>query len=60
MIEVELTKREAVELARISDEANRKIRIFWVKTLKKRGYTNVSIAKELELSESTVRKILKG
>lgn len=59
MDEINLTKKESIELAKISDEADRKIRIFWVKALKERGYTNVAIGKEFGITESTVRSILK-
>jgi DNA-binding NarL/FixJ family response regulator len=58
-IKKNLTDVERRELKRIKDETFRMERNFWIRAMKTRGYTNVQIGKEFDLTESTVREILK-
>lgn len=48
------------EFNAIEKENSRRWRNFHVRVLKSQGYSNVQIAKDLEISESTVRVILKA
>lgn len=50
---------EAREWKKIDDEVSRMWRNFWIKVAHNHGYSNVAIAKEFGLTESTVRHILK-
>lgn len=53
-----LTKTEQVRLGRLERKTNRMYRDFWIGVMKRMGYSNVQIAKEVGLSESNVRVIL--
>lgn len=59
-LETPLTPEEIREKKKLEQWTNRTWRRFWARVLKARGYSNAAIAKELEISESTVRSILKG
>lgn len=54
-----LSVSERRQLDTIEKECSRRFRDFWIVAMKRRGWTNVKIAKEIELSEGTVRAILK-
>lgn len=43
----------------LQKRTSRMWRNFWISVMKTRGYSNVQIAKEMGLTESTVRSILK-
>ena len=55
----DLTNAESREWCRIVKEESTMWRNFWIKVLHRKGHSNATIAKECEISESTVRKILK-
>jgi hypothetical protein len=54
-----LTTKEAREWKALDQETSRAWRRFWIRVLKNHGHTNVEIAKEFEMSESSVRSALK-
>lgn len=53
-----LTTSEHRELKSIEKQADRMFRNFWIKAMKRQGWTNVAIAEEWNITESTVRVIL--
>lgn len=53
-----LTVSEQRELKQIEKWASIEFRNFWIRVFKRQGWTNVAIAKEMEITESTVRAIL--
>lgn len=55
-----MTETEMREWKALDKQTSQLWRNFWVRVLKRRGMSNAAIAKEFELSESTVRHILKG
>lgn len=54
-----LTTSEDREREKIIKDESRRWRNFWIRVLKRQGYSNVEIAKDFEISESTVRVSLK-
>lgn len=42
----------------LQEQTSRMWRNFWIRIAHQEGYTNVAIAKEFEIAESTVRSIL--
>lgn len=52
-----MSEAETRELKKITIENSMRLRNFWIKAMKNRGYTNVAIAKEFGLNESSVRAI---
>lgn len=54
----DLTLAESREHKQLQMQTDRIWRDFWIRVFKRKGYSNVEIAKEMELSESSVRSIL--
>lgn len=52
-----LTPSENRERDRIMKEESRIWRNFWIRVLKRQGYSNVAIAEDFEISEATVRRL---
>lgn len=55
---IKLTAAEERKLNSIERENYRIYRNFWIQVMKNHGFTNVNIAKEMGITESTVRSIL--
>lgn len=53
-----LTDSERRELSSIEKRTDRMFRNFWIKAMKRQGWTNTAIAEEWKITESTVRSIL--
>jgi DNA-binding NarL/FixJ family response regulator len=56
----QLTISEARERAHIEVNVSRTWRNYWIKVLKRQGYSNSEIAKDFEISEATVRSVFKS
>lgn len=54
-----LTVPERRQHALLQKETSRMWRNFWIDVARNHGYSNTQIAKEFEISESTVRSVLK-
>jgi DNA-binding NarL/FixJ family response regulator len=54
-----LTTGQRREWKSLDQETSRMWRNFWIKVLHEQGCTNVEIANDFEISESTVRNVLK-
>lgn len=59
-IKEQLTVSEQRAHRQLERETGRMWRGFWIRILKQRGYTNLTIAKTLDISESSVRAHLKA
>lgn len=53
-----MSQDEIRELKTIETETSRRLRNFWVKAMKNRGYSNVAIAEEFGMAESSIRAVL--
>lgn len=50
-----MTTTERRELEAIEKRQAKEMRNFWVRVMNRQGFTNTAIAKEMKISESTVR-----